>query len=48
MIATSGWMRHVAGGWTGNGITTLQKGAPLVIISAFKRFNGTERPRNPA
>jgi hypothetical protein len=27
MIATSGWMRYVAGGWTVNGITTLQKGA---------------------
>jgi hypothetical protein len=32
MIATSGWMRHVAGGWTVNGITTLQKGAPLVKL----------------
>ena len=40
-------MRRVAGGWTVNGITTLQKGAPLVInVASSQLKTGTANRAN--
>ena len=44
---SGGWMTHAAGGWSLNGVTTIQSGMPLTISSASNTtgsFGGVQRP----